>query len=504
MAKEGSLTEKTGVVVFARITNTVVQLAIVITAIQILSKSDFAIIGYLLMIHQIVRRIACLGFPESIFFFFERVAKGARKAFALQTSSVLVVMALLAGGVILGVRALTPHLLTNWAASDVGSVQYLLLFMGLVIILEIPVWPVTNILLATERQKQAAWYDIFCIFLNFFCFAVPLWFGYSLTVAVYGLVLYAVIRFVVSIIWVMMILPGSIQQRSGISIRRQIQFSSPLGISSMMNRMNFFVDKFVVSLLLSAAAYANYTIGAQEMPIIRAIPFAVGSVLISRYVRLEIQSKKDELLQLWHKGIEKTSLMVLPLGILSIVIAPDLIKLIASSKHTSYAAAVIPFQIYNIIVLLRVTNYNSILQAFDDTKGVLYMSINLLLANIVLSIPFTIMFGITGTAISALLANAYNWVLVMRRIARHMEISFFEVLPLQFYGKVLTICTGAGIVVWFLRVYYLSSVSVWTSLVFSISAFFLLFGAAGTFIGVITQKDWQDFGNWLRLRFLMS
>jgi O-antigen/teichoic acid export membrane protein len=88
MAEEGSLTEKTGVVVFARITNTVVQLAIVITAIQILSKSDFAIIGYLLMIHQIVRRIACLGFPESIFFFFERVAKGDRKAFALQTSSV--------------------------------------------------------------------------------------------------------------------------------------------------------------------------------------------------------------------------------------------------------------------------------------------------------------------------------------------------------------------------------------------------------------------------------
>ncbi len=413
-------------------------------------------------------------------------------------------MALLAGGVILGIRALAPHLLTNWAASDVGSVQYLLLFMGLVIVLEIPVWPVMNILLATERQKQASWYDIFCILLNFFCFAVPLWFGYSLTVAVYGLVLYAVIRFIVSIIWVMMVLPGSIHQHSGISIRRQIRFSSPLGISSMMNRMNFFVDKFVVSLLLSAAAYANYTIGAQEAPIIRAIPFAVGSVLISRYVRLEIQSKKKELLQLWHKGIEKTSLLVLPLGILSIVIAPDLIKLIASSKHTSYAAAVIPFQIYNLIVLLRVTNYGSILQAFDDTKGILYMSLNLLLANIILSIPFTIMFGIIGTAISALLANVYNWVIIMRRIAGHMEISFFDVLPLRFYGKILTTCVSAGIVVWLFRVYYLSSVSVWIGLAFSISIFFLLFGAAGTYIGVITQKDWQDFGNWLRLRFLMS
>jgi O-antigen/teichoic acid export membrane protein len=504
MAEKQSLTEKTGVVVFARITSTVVQLAIVITAIQILNKTDFAIIGYLLMVHQIVRDLACLGFPQSIFFFFERVAKGARKAFALQTSSILAVMALLAGGLILAVRAFVPHLLANWDASDIDSVQYLLLFMGAVVVLEIPVWPVTNILLAIERQKQAAWYDIFNVSLNFFCFAVPLWLGYSLTIAVYGLVVYAIIRFIVSVMWVMFVLPGSLSQSSGISVRKQIRFSGPLGASSMVGRINFFVDKFVVSLFLSAAAFANYTIGAQEVPIVRVIPFAVGSVLISRYVRLELQSKKDELLQLWHKGIEKTSLLVLPLAILSIIVAPDLIHLIASSKHTSYAAAVIPFQIYNLIVLLRVTNYGSILQAFDDTKGVLYLSINLLAANLVLCIPMTIMFGIIGTAIAALLANFYNWLITMRRIAGHMEIGVFDVLPFPFYSKVLTTCTGIGIVTGFIRFYFLSQVTVMAGLVFSISFFFVLFGAAGTFIGVISQKDWRDFGNWVRLRFFTA
>src|SRR5699024_937921 len=162
-----------------------------------------------------------------------------------------------------------------------------------------------------------------------------------------------------SIIWMMIVLPGGPTKRSSISIKEQLRFSTPLGLSSMMNKVNFFVDKFIVSLLLPAIAYANYSIAGQEVPIIRVIPFAVGSVLISRYVRLELKSKKEELLQLWYKGIKKTSLMVLPLTILSIVIAPYLITLIASSKETSYAAAIIPFQIYNLIVLLRVTNYGS-------------------------------------------------------------------------------------------------------------------------------------------------
>src|SRR5699024_11872354 len=67
----------------------------------------------------------------------------------------------------------------------------------------------------------------------------------------------------------------------------------PLGLSSMVSKLNRYADKFIVSIILPAAAYAEYSIGAQEVPIIRVIPFAVGTVLISRYVSLELESKKE-------------------------------------------------------------------------------------------------------------------------------------------------------------------------------------------------------------------
>lgn len=504
MAQQGSLTEKTGVVVFARIVNTILELAIVIVVIQILSKTDFAVIGYLIMVHEVVRNLATLGFPESVFYYFERIAKSARKAFILQTFSILSIMAVLAGGVILAISYFAPALLANWDAASIDSVQHLLPFMALVTVLEIPVWPVTNILLASDRQKQASWYEMLTTLVNFFCLVTPLFLGYSLTAAIYGLVVYAVLRFVGSIILMMVILPETSREASGIPVKKQFGFSIPLGASSVVSKMNRYVDKFVVSILLPVTAYAEYTIGAQELPIVRVIPFAVGSVLISRYVNLQLESKKEELLQLWYKGIEKVSLMVIPLTTLGIIIAPDLIALIAESQGTSYANAVIPFQIYNLIVLLRITHYGSILQAFGDTKGVMYLSVNLIVANIVLSIPFTIWLGLNGTALATFLANFYNWYITLRRISIHMDVKPLQVLPMGFYLKVLATAAVTAVPVWYSRFYLFGEEQLLIGLGWSIITFLALFALLGSLDGILTRKEWKDLKNWLSLKFLTN
>src|SRR6056297_1500499 len=141
-----SLTEKTGVVVFARIITTVVDLAIVIATIKLLSKTDFAIIGYLLMIHEVARNIATLGFPESVFYYFERVSGSAKRGFTAQTTSILLATGFVAGAFVLLVSYFAPQLLTEWEPANVQQVQDLLPWIGLLAVLEIPTWPVTNVL----------------------------------------------------------------------------------------------------------------------------------------------------------------------------------------------------------------------------------------------------------------------------------------------------------------------------------------------------------------------
>jgi O-antigen/teichoic acid export membrane protein len=376
--------------------------------------------------------------------------------------------------------------------------------MALLAVLEVPTWPVTNVLLALDRQKDSAWYEMITSLLSFFCLVVPLALGYGLEIAIYGLVIYGVIRFVGSFIWLHLALPEGKLSDTDITLKKQFNFALPLGFSSLTNKLNRYVDKFVVSVLLPATAYAEYTIGAQEVPIIRVIPFAVGSVLISRYVSLQLESKKEELLELWYKGIEKVSLLVVPLTILSIVIAPDLISLIAESEGTDYSNAVLPFQIYNLIVLVRVTHYGSILQAFGDTKGVFYMSLNLVVANIILSIPFTMWMGITGTALSTFIANIYNWFVLLRRIGGHMELPFYKVLPFPFYLSVLGTSILVAFPAWFIRMTYVPMESTILGLIVSIVLFLSLYAGVGTLFKVITPDDWKKLKNWLSLKFLKS
>lgn len=500
--KNDNLTEKTGVVVFSRIITTVIDLAIVIATLQLLSKTDVAILMYLLMIHEIARNMATLGFPESVFYYFERVGGSARRAFVLQTVSILLITALIAGVIILGVSYFAPTLLSEWEPASTLQVQNLLPWVALIALLEIPTWPTTNILLALDRQKDSAWYEMSTSLLVFVCLIGPLMLGYGIEVAMLGFVVYGVIRFVGSYIWLQLVLPEGKISDSEVSLKEQVNFSAPLGFSALVNKINRYADKFIVSVLLSATAYAEYSVGAQEMPIIRVIPFAVGSVLISRYVAFQLEEKKEELLELWYKGVEKVSLLVIPLTIMSIVIAPDLISLIAESEGEDYSNAVLPFQIYNLIVLMRITHYGSILQAFGDTKGVFYLSLNLVVANIALSIPFTIWFGIVGTAAATFIANMYNWYITLRRIGGHMDLPAYKVLPFPFYLKVLGTSVLVAIPVWYSRSLFFDTESVITGLVFGIVMYLFVFSVAATMLRVITSDDWKKLRNWLQLKFL--
>ena len=52
------------------------------------------------MIHEVARNVAVLGFPDSVFYYFERLTTTARRGFALQT------IAAVTGGAVAGLAIL--------------------------------------------------------------------------------------------------------------------------------------------------------------------------------------------------------------------------------------------------------------------------------------------------------------------------------------------------------------------------------------------------------------
>jgi O-antigen/teichoic acid export membrane protein len=274
-----------------------------------------------------------------------------------------------------------------------------------------------------------------------------------------------------------------------------------LGISSLVSQFNKYADKFIVSIFLTEIAFGEYIIGAQEVPIIRVIPFAVGTVLISRYVSLKIKNLGDDLINLWYKGIEKVSLIVIPLTILSIVLAPYFIKIFQSGE-TDYSNSIIPFQIYNLIILIRVAHYGSILQAFGDTKGILRLSVSLVVLNILFSVPLTIMMGINGTAIGTLLANIINWIFTLRRIGNHLEVKTSKVIPVKYVSKVFSISIASGMIIFFTSRYISNSLNWIENLAISSAIFFVIYIAIGVFTNIIKKEDLRNLKEMFKLSFL--
>src|SRR5699024_6682767 len=120
------------------------------------------------------------------------------------------------------------------------------------------------------------------------------------------------------------------------------------------------------------------------------------------------------------------------------------------------------------------------------------------------SIPLTFFWGIIGTALGTLIANLYNWFITLRRIGGHMDLPASKVLPFNFYLKVLGTAILVALPVWVSRVYLFGGQQTLLGLAWSIPAYLILFGAAGSAFGIITSREWEQLRSWLSLKFLRS
>lgn len=466
---------------------TIVDLATAIVIVRLLSKTDFAIVSYLLIVYQTGRYLATLGFPDSVFYFFERVASNARRAFVFQTFSIMAVTATLTAIAIAAMKWWAPWFLSGgWTADQIHVVQSLAPWIALAASLEIPTWPVTNMLLALDRQRDAAVYELSTSVLTFAGLIGPLMFGLPMVWSIYGLLAYTALRFAGSAFWMARVLPAAGERVPPGLIREQVSFSASLGLSFILTRLNKIADKFVVSAMLPAAALADYTVGAQEIPVVTVIPFAVGSVLMSRYVRLAMENRASELTDLWYAAIRKASLVVVPVGLFFIFFARDFILTVFGP---SYDAAVLPFQIYTVIVLHRVTSYFGLMQSFGDTRSVMKISALLLGSNVVLSIPMTWWFGIAGTAIATAAANLLGWAVILRTLGRHMKLPAWRVVPFPFYLRVMAAAAVTGLLTLAIRSALISVDNTSGALIVSGAMYVLIFLVTGSLFNVISSRD---------------
>jgi len=433
-----SLASKAGVFTLSRAVTIITQMLAGVVLAHVLTKQDNAVVSYLVLtLYTTALAFGQLGLPDSVFFFFEKLPPANRKAFTLLLSKMLFLLAFGAAAIMLTVGWLGA------SREGFGEVRTLVWVMMAMLLLELPTMHLPNALIALDRTKAAAWFNIFTGMAQFMAMTIPLLLPDPVAAIPFGLLIYGGLRLSVSAgIYRKLFKNEPLVTLPERTMREVLHYSVPLSLAQIFWVLNKMVDKQVVQWLLPSTVFAVYNSGAIELPIIPTIAYTVSAVMMTQLVGHHLRGERPALLALWFKSVRKVSVIVLPLVMIFLVAAEEFIALLLPE---SYADAVVPFRIYTFILLQRVASYSNMQKALGSTSAITRSAIYLFLINAVLSVPLVLWLGMAGPPLAALLANVFSWWYALRNIQLLLKVRFREVFPFGFYAKALGVAALAAV-----------------------------------------------------------
>ncbi len=439
-----SLARKAGIFTVSRAITIVAQVGAMAILSRVLDKETaYSQLQYLLLLYGTAQIFGQFGLPDSIFYFFEKYPPEKRKSVARYISNILMWSAIGSAVILLGVGWL--------GTADPGYERarpLLWLFMALVV-LELPTIPVPNILIALDKARAAAWFNIFVGVSQFLALTLPLLSPDPLRGIAIGLLVYGLLRMLVSaVVFYKNFSEDRVVALPTGFLRELLYYAVPLSLAQLFWALNKVVDKYVVKEFLPPATFAEYSNGAWELPIIPTIAYSVAAVMMPRMVGHFLKGETTPLLQLWLTSIKKVTVIVLPLVFVFLLTAEEFMVLLYGED---YRRAAIPFFIYTFILLQRVASYSNMQKALNSTREITYSAIYLFLINTALAIPFVLWFGVVGPPLASVVAQTFSWWYALNVIRKLMGVAFKEVFPFGFYGKTLLVCMLAAVPFYLLK-----------------------------------------------------
>jgi O-antigen/teichoic acid export membrane protein len=483
-----------GVYAYSRVLSSLLVLLVGVIGTRLYAKPELAFVIAVVLLHETAMAIGSLGLADAVYFFIGR-DPGSARWIVRQTSLLLLLFAIpaIAGMVIAGRAMSGPEL------DLVPSLPWL----ALVLLIELPTQPAVNQMIASGRARLASGLFVGFVILRLIALLLPGVVGLPVTWAPIMMAATGLFRLAVHVVivrGVFPLAPGE-DRRAWATVgrlREILWFALPAGAAMIAGKINPQIDKFAANLFLGTSAFADYGVAAFELPLVTLVPYAIAAVMQPRYVRLFMAGDVATLRATWFAIVGKTALLVVPLSILAIVVAGDLVRVVFQPQ---YADAALPFRILTIVVLHRVAAYGSMLQSINQPRAVMIASVLVVTTNLVLTWPMTALFGYPGPALATLLAAVPAFFFVLGRIGAVLGGGLRGALPWGVYGRLLLLGGLIGVAVT-LGLDAVPDLRPGIRLAGASAVYLTLFTAIGRRVGLIGPDDLRYLRQWLTLQML--
>ncbi len=231
--------------------------------------------------------------------------------------------------------------------------------------------------------------------------------------------------------------------------------ATPLALTSILERLVFYIDGIMISGMLSTTDYAFYRAGAIEVPFVASLYGSVAAVILPEVARLFYDHQRDEIIRLKRKVISTTAFLVYPVLVYLLFFAEPIVSFYLSEK---YLASTLVFAIFNLTLLIRINDYQDIIIVSGNTRYIFYAIVILTIVNIGLNYLLIRFFGIYGSAAAFILHLVMLASALTYKTTRLMKCQVTDLFDLKTIGGIVLIALFLVIPVWLLHAFVFDSV----------------------------------------------
>lgn len=343
---------------------------------------------------------------------------------------VIQILAVVAAGFLLLLQPVFSDLLLN--GEKIPKIGWLLVF----IVFGVPANLVEYFYLIKNKNTSIVVYGTVSFSVQFLLVALPAVFGRGISLALQGLVVSSVLRYVW--LWALLIRNGETSLSPGF-VKQHLKLGGPLVVAAFLSGSAQFVDGFIVTANYNPETFAVFRYGARELPLAMLLANALGNAMLPAFANkenlaLNLQNLKRNVTRLMH--------FLFPFTAILLLVSHPLFPIIFNPKFAESASI---FNIYLLLVISRLLMPQTILTGLQITKPIMLASVFELILNVSLSLVLVRFFGISGIAFATFIAYFFEKTYLATEVRRKLKIPISKYVPVRYMALY-----SAGIIVIFI------------------------------------------------------
>ena len=436
-----SLSHQVGILTLGRLVSYAVMFVVPLVNVRTLSKEEYGYYRQFWLIFETLTPILILGFPRSLLYYLPRVeSRDEKSKYLTQT-----VLYLTAGAV---VAVLVYAVMALFLGAGLGAtaraffwrLSFYTFFMMVTDYMEM-------LFVAQHRPIAQSVYHATVWGLQAVVVIVASYLTHDVSTVIWGLAFFAMARFLFGLGYTHARYPLSLRHVSWDSMKHQAAFAVPVGLAGIGFLLLTQTDKFIISRFLGREAFAVYSTGAFQLPLVGIIQTSIGNITFPLMAHYQKNGDYRAVLDLWRRSLLKTVIVFFPLFVFFEVTARPFITILFTEE---YADATPVFMIYMLLFLRSSVETGTIIQAFNRTR---FLFLGFLIAfpiNVGLCLLMFKLMGRIGVPLATLATMTALTVINLRYAARLLGSNLAELFPAREVLKRFAAAAVPGLLLWLL------------------------------------------------------